>query len=366
MTSDPTQKIRRALAQRPSFFYNTPAGQREYFPCSPETAILIDEVVDRGGKFWTIPDTDIVFLELNGIKKCMRKRLLNDFSAFAVNATLNKYITEKLLQHANVSMVKSILIRRADDQELIQKAFEAISKPLVVKPTHGALGASVFVDISDYEKYLQAVQHSFSHFLQEDSGVLVEEHFQGEEYRVLASRDKIMAVMKRIPCEIIGNGIDTISLLIENENKSELRNIHQELYPHMKLDSESDELLRQQNLTMDSIPAAGQIVKLKKVSNIMSGGIAVDVTDEVHPSVKDIATKVIRSIPGLAYGGIDFMTTDIQAEQTPDKYRIIEVNYNPGFAMHCIPMRGKARDVGGDIIDVFFSPHYLNNLGKIE
>lgn len=86
----------------------------------------------------------------------------------------------------------------------------------------------------------------------------------------------------------------------------------------------------------------------------MAGGDAVDVTDSIHPSVAEIALRVIRALPGMALVGIDFMTTDITKDQQSEQYGVIEVNSTPGYAMHDLPMVGKKRFVARTILEMMF------------
>lgn len=54
----------------------------------------------------------------------------------------------------------------------------------------------------------------------------------------------------------------------------------------IQLDESALAVLAQQGLTVDSIPAAGQKVFLRRESNISHRGVAIDVTDQVHPSFR--------------------------------------------------------------------------------
>ena len=58
-------------------------------------------------------------------------------------------------------------------------------------------------------------------------------------------------------------------------------------------------LLKKQNIFLSDIPRKKQKIKLKSVSNMAQGGIATDVTDEIHP---DFQNMVIRLCDFLKTG----------------------------------------------------------------
>lgn len=98
-----------------------------------------------------------------------------------------------------------------------------------------------------------------------------------------------------------------------------------------------------------------QKIYLRKNSNLSTGGDSIDLTDETHPELKKIAVKAINAIPGLAYGGVDLMSSrDISKKPTKNSYIILEINSSPGISMHYDPIKGKTRDVAKDVIDLLF------------
>ena len=122
----------------------------------------------------------------------------------------------------------------------------------------------------------------------------------------------------------------------------------------IEIDTDLYENLAKQNLTLDSIPAAGQHVQLRSVSNIMQGGDSIDMTDLVDPSVKEIALRAINAVPGLGFAGVDFMTKDITQPQSEGTYIIIEINSSPGLCIHEHPYEGKRRFTDREFLYVMF------------
>lgn len=103
-----------------------------------------------------------------------------------------------------------------------------------------------------------------------------------------------------------------------------------------------------------SIPQKGKRIYLRRVSNVSQGGAAIDFTDKVHSSVKEIALKAINAVPGLSFAGIDFLSKDITKKQTQDSYIIIEINDSPGFDIHDFPYEGENRHAAREFLFLMF------------
>ncbi|MBQ4030754.1 MAG: hypothetical protein II625_03255, partial [Bacilli bacterium] len=120
------------------------------------------------------------------------------------------------------------------------------------------------------------------------------------------------------------------------------------------VDDELVKYISKKGLTLNSIPPKGEKVYLRPNSNVAMGGICEDYTDRVHPSVIEIGLKVLKAFPGLPYVGIDFMTNNIEEQQTDSSYRIIEINTVPGIHMHFRPAIGKSRNIAKYIVDMIY------------
>jgi cyanophycin synthetase len=69
---------------------------------------------------------------------------------------------------------------------------------------------------------------------------------------------------------------------------------------------------------------------LRGTSNISTGGVAVDVTDRVHPAVVSLAEQLARTV-GLGTAGLDYLATDISRSPLEGGGGFIEMNVVPGI-----------------------------------
>jgi D-alanine-D-alanine ligase-like ATP-grasp enzyme len=319
------------------------------------TGYILREAETLGITWREIPGTEILELNYNGIIRHFRRRMPFQTKDVAFYACLDKAVTRFLLQDKHISVPNGVRIYQQDTQEEQQNIFNKLQKPLVVKPTHASHGDGISMGVETLEQFNIAVKKAFEARNFPDAGVSVEETFVGKEYRVLATKDRVVAVMHRIPANVIGDGVMTLGQLIEEKNKDPRRETFDgALFRQIEIDDDVKQNMAEQSLTLDSVPAKDEQIFLRKVSNLSQGGDGIDLTDDIHPSVAEIVVKSIAAIPGLELGGIDFMTKDIYAQQTPESYSIIEINSSPELAIHDNPIVGKKRFACQTFLEIMF------------
>ena len=94
------------------------------------------------------------------------------------------------------------------------------------------------------------------------------------------------------------------------------------------------------------MPDPQKVVFLRDNANLSTGGTAIDVTEQVHPSNSALAVRAARAL-GLNVAGVDLVAERI--DRLDPAATIIEVNASPGIRMHHYPTEGKPRDAGGKI-----------------
>ncbi len=270
----------------------------------------------------------------------------------ASNTTITAYhtckykaITKKFLTDANILTPKGIILNKNNTEEML--AFLSKSnKPIVIKPSFGTHGNGVFMNIDSEEKLFFALKKLSK---EKCTMLVLEEQIEGTEYRIVATKNTLLAVANRKPANVIGDGMHTIDELIDIKNKDAKRQKNPALKDVPK-DELTKNILQKNNLTLKSIPKKSTVVFLRNNSNISSGGDSIDYTEKIHPYFKKLAPKIIRAIPELIYGGIDFITPDITKDPRKVGYSVIEINTSPMISMHHYPYEGKSRNVADALI----------------
>ena len=109
--------------------------------------------------------------------------------------------------------------------------------------------------------------------------------------------------------------------------------------------------LRNQELSLDSVPEMGTVVRLHGAANLAMGGVPIDVTKEMHPDNRSMFIRAARVL-GLEMAGVDFLTRDISRSFREIGGGICEVNAIPGLRVH-VAAPGSP-DVVSPIVDHLF------------
>lgn len=338
------------------YSYITPTGTRQGQTVSLSTRLVLEEAEKRGITWEEIPNSRIFKMQYQDITRYFHYQLPSQTLEVGFNLCLNKAGTKEFLQAAGISTSKGFFIpKQEQDKESWKSIFATLEKPLVVKPTHGKQGTAVHMQIQDEQTFIEAVESVLQDSRDDEEGALVEETFVGNEYRILATKEKVLGIINRVPANVTGDGSHTIAELIEEKNADPRRSY--DIYdPLVKIpvDNHVHEYLGKQGLDLTSVPAQGQQIFLRQNSNISTGGDSFDVTDLAHPSVLEIAIKVTQALPGAYFVGIDFMTKDISQPQDANSYCIVEVNGSPGLSIHDFPYSGKSRDCAKELLFLIF------------
>jgi cyanophycin synthetase len=270
-------------------------------------------------------------------------------SAVAESIAQDKELTKSLLDTIGIPVPKGISAATA---EAAWAAAQELGLPVVVKPRRGNQGRGVSVRLTSRESVLAA----FANAIPGEEEVIVERHIEGADFRLLVINGRLIAAARREPPQVVGDGLRTIRELVAIENLDPRRgDDHSTSLSKMRLDEIACEILAEQGLTVDSVPAVGQTVVLRRNANLSTGGTAADVTDSVHPDVARAAIEAAQMI-GLDVAGVDVVALNVEEPLEVTRGAIVEVNAAPGLRMHVEPSSGKGRPVGAAIIDSMFAP----------
>jgi cyanophycin synthetase len=270
-------------------------------------------------------------------------------SAIGEAIAQDKELTKQMLAVVGVPVPEGRVVRSA---ELAWEAAQAIGLPVALKPRKGNQGKGVSVQLSTREAVMSAYEIAAEYDHWRD--VIVERHLEGVDFRLLVIGGRLVAAARREPPSVKGDGVHTIAELVALENKNPLRgDDHSTSLSKLRLDAIGLEMLTEQGLTPESVPAAGQTVVLRRNANLSTGGSATDVTDEVHPLVAQRAVEAARVV-GLDIAGIDLVAPRVDRPLEETRGAFVEVNAAPGLRMHLEPSHGQGRAVGEAIIESMF------------
>ena len=317
----------------------------------PSTASLVNAARERDIPWLRLNDYSLIQFGHGKYQKRIQATITSETRHIAVEIASDKDDANSLLYDLGLPV---------PEQELVYSEREALAAahhigfPVVVKPLDANHGRGVSINLNSDEEVVRA----FAVARSQGSGnaVLVESFITGFDHRMLVIGGKLIAVAKRVPGHVVGDGEHTVEELVEIVNSDPRRGIgHEKVLTKIQLDLQAERLLDQKGYTRQTVLPEGEVLYLRSTANLSTGGTAIDLTDVVHPDNRDMAERAIQAI-GLDVGGVDFLTDDITQSYKEIGGAIVEVNAAPGFRMHVAPSEGTPRDVAGPVIDMLFPP----------
>ncbi|MCG6658795.1 cyanophycin synthetase [Halomonas campisalis] len=321
---------------------------RDAHMLGPSTAAIVDAAKQRGIPYTRLSEENSYIQFGHGHRQqCIQATVTGHTNLIGYGIADDKAWTKQVLGDAGIPVPQGRVCGTFDEA---LEAVRDIGYPVAVKPLIGNHGRGVSTNIEDD----QALRDAFDIAAHHNPSAIVEQYIRGEDHRLLVIDGKLVAAARRRPAHVVGNGVATLQALVDEENRDPRRGIgHENLLTQIPLDEQSLRLIGQQNLTLQSVIPAGEIVFLKPTANLSTGGTATDVTDNVHPEVRYVAERIARLV-GLDIIGIDLLAETLTRPLEEQSAAVVEVNAGPGLRMHLSPTHGEGRDVGRPVIDMLF------------
>lgn len=313
----------------------------------PSTASLVKAAEERDIPWLRLNEYSLVQFGHGRYQKRIQATVTGETRHIAVELASDKEETNIILADLGLPVPKQHLVSTF---RAAIRAAERIGYPVVVKPLNANHGRGVSTDLNSREElevaYDKAKEHSRS--------VIVESFIVGLDHRMVVINGELIAVAKRMPGHVVGDGKHTVEELVEIVNQDPRRGVgHEKVLTRLEFDHQAERLLKLGGYDKNTVLADGEVFFLRRTANLSTGGTAIDVTDIVHPDNREMAVRAINAI-GLDVGGVDFLTSDISKSFRETGGAICEINAAPGFRMHVAPSEGTPRDVASPVIEMLF------------
>jgi cyanophycin synthetase len=315
----------------------------------PSTGSLVRAAEARDIPWLRLNDYSLVQFGHGKYQKRIQATVTSETRHIAVSIASDKEETNHILADLGLPVPHQRLVRSAEGAV---RAASRIGFPVVVKPLDANHGRGVSLDLKTEDEVKVAFEKAREHA----RSVVVENFLDGFDHRMLVVGGELVAVAKRVPGHVVGDGKHTIAQLVDVVNADPRRGIgHEKVLTRIELDAQAERLMAAKNVTKDTVLPKDEVFFLRGTGNLSTGGTAIDLTDVVHPDNREMAVRAAKAI-GLDVCGVDFITPDITQSHREIGGGICEVNAAPGFRMHVAPTEGKPRDVAGPVIDLLFPP----------
>ena len=269
----------------------------------------------------------------------------------------DKVYCYSMLKKAGISLPRHVVLRSGDYKNAVAFKRE-INAPIVIKPARDTGdGTGVFIKPESNLSILFAVNCSGAYGKQ----IIVEEYFEGTNYRLLYCKGQFLGASSRIPSFVVGDGIQSVSELITNLNKGR-KNIgdiepygpsNRPILYKIATSRRSKRLIKKQGLTLSSIPDEGIMVRLQDICHWLYGGQYYDVTDIISPELIELGRKAAQAV-GIKLAGVDLIAKDIKDPKI-GSFVFNEVNTTPAILIHYeVQNRDKMRPVAREILKIMF------------
>jgi cyanophycin synthetase len=321
----------------------------------PSTAHIVDAATARNIPHLRLTAGNLVQLGYGRAQRRIWTAETDQTSAIAEEIASDKDMTKRLLEACGVPVPKGLLVQSAAQA---WEAAQSIGTPVAIKPLDGNHGRGVSLDLCTQVE----IESAFALAQRESRSlsVIVESFISGDEHRLLVVGKEVIAAAKGEAVWLIGDGVQTIDELAEQQINTDPRRGDGEDFPlNLMRPSQSEEIileLARVGLTADAIPIAGRRVLISR-----NGNVAFDVTSDVHPTVAHAAALAARAV-GLDIAGVDMVLEDCTRPMGSQRAAVIEVNASPGLLAHIKPANGAGQPVGKAIIAHLFSSQHSGRI----
>ncbi|NTW26762.1 MAG: hypothetical protein HGA36_00310 [Candidatus Moranbacteria bacterium] len=302
--------------------------------------IIKNAILDMGGTIEEfVPERGCFYINVLGKRILLERKIsITRQSYVSGQLTRCKDITHKLLAaHGLPSPETECFYKKSYIKDRAEKQLSSLKYPIILKDAQGSNSNGIFPLIGNVRDALQVLEEELSHY----RSMIAQEMVFGKEYRLLVLDEKVIGALEMIPPYAVGDGVSTIRKIIEEKQDNTER--------RTEFDEKLIQILKEQNVTLESIMPKNEIAYIKKSSCLAEGGETSDVTEIVHCEIEKIAVSASKVV-GKHLVGIDVMCDDISKDPAQQSFHIIEINGKPDLYIHYKPTHGKTRNVVEDIV----------------
>jgi cyanophycin synthetase len=285
------------------------------------TLNFVRAAVDTGVPFSMIADNTYRF-GYGSRSRLISSSFTDETSVIATNLAHIKTAASQILRRIGLPVPDQRVVSSIKEAE---QAAADFGFPVVVKPADLCRGIGVSAGLETIDD----VRKAFVKAREESKNIILEKHVHGHDYRLMVFQGKLIWAVERIPGGVTGDGISTITELVNrvNRNPNRSEGMHTPL-ERIVIDEEAKAILAKRGMNSGSIPANNEFIQLRGTANIARGGTPSVVFDRVHPDNALLAVRAASALR-LDLAGIDLLSPDISVSWKENGAAICEINAQP-------------------------------------
>ena len=206
---------------------------------------------------------------------------------------------------------------------------ESSDSKCVVKPANGGGGRGVTTGVTGTFGLIRAAASAAVY----GQDLMVEQHVHGDVYRLLYLDGMLMDAVLRKPSAVIADGKSTVRELIRLENAARLNAGPGLAHALVGIDTDVQNTLANQGLTLSTVPTEGMAITLKTVINDNSQQDNFKAKHLLCKSIIEDGAAAAAAL-GVRLAGIDVITPDPSIPLAESGGVILEVNTTPSYHHH--------------------------------
>lgn len=167
-----------------------------------------------------------------------------------------------------------------------------------------------------------------------DVPLLIEHQVPGSNYRLLYLDGRLIDAIRRSAPEVVGDGRSTVGELVRRLNVQRARKGRRLGISVVSDDADLRATLAAHGHTLGSVPAAGAVVQLKTAINEGAFEDNRPARGELCPEILAQGAQAATTVRARL-AGVDVITADPRVPLDASGGCVLEVNVDPGLAMHC-------------------------------
>ena len=320
---------------------------REATMPGPGTQSIIREATQRNIPVLRFDHQNLIQLGTGKYQKRMLGTISSETSFVSVENVKDSFFTTQMLSKTGIPVPHTLLTNNLEEALEFRKK---TNKPVVVKTPNNEKNRTVFPALNSAAQ----IETAFTLCKNYHKNVLIQQHLPGETFRLLVINTRFVAATYLMAPEIIGNGKDTIAMLIEKLNLDQNRKPEDKgSLSIIQPDERLMENLTFHDYTLETVLAKDVRLVLNHHSSSSSGALTKDVTQIVHPLNRLLAERV-ASLCGINVAGVNVICPDIAKPIAQSQGAVLNVISAPDFRMHIQPWEGNSRNVTKPFLEMIF------------
>ena len=236
-------------------------AQRKEF--GPSTASLVAAAEERGIPWLRLNEYSLVQFGHGKYQQRIQATITSETRHIAVEIACDKEDTHKLLKDLGLPVPQQYVVH---SEREAHRAAKRIGYPIVIKPLDANHGRGVSINLQSEEQVVVAFEDAKKHGT--SRAILVESYIVGMDHRMLVVNGELVAVAKRIPGHVVGDGRNTVEALVDAVNDDPRRGIgHEKILTRLEFDHQAQRLLEEAGYTAQTILKKDEVFYLRSTAN---------------------------------------------------------------------------------------------------